>query len=152
MPCLVFGGTGHSDQGGIDDCALPNRHASLTQVSLDHLKNRHTQVLLLQQVSEAENRDLIRDLVTDQINSCEPPHGGHLNQGLFHRWITQRIPLLQQLDAEHGGQWIGRSSSLLAGFGVVGFDQRYQGLPWDYRLHSGEELLLFGLLLAVQCS
>ena len=98
-------------------------------MSFDGFKDCLTQVVLLQQVPEAENCGLIRDPSTDQINPCETSHGGHSNQGLFHRWITQRIPLLQQVDAQRGGQGIGRPATLGAGFGVVGFDQCHQGLP-----------------------
>ncbi len=128
LPCLVFGRAGRCDQGGIHDHSLPHRHASLTQANLDRFKDRLTQVVLFQKVAEAEDLGLIGDPVTDQINPCNPPHGGHFNQGLFDRWITQRVPLLEQIDTQHSGEWIIRSPSLLAGWGGVGFDQRYQGL------------------------
>ncbi len=37
-----------------------------------------------------------------------------LDQGLLHRWIAKRGPLLKQLNSEPGGQWIGRPAALLA--------------------------------------
>jgi hypothetical protein len=76
--------------------------------------------MLLQQVAEAENRGLIRDSVTDQLDPGKAAHGGYLDHCLFHRRIAERIPLLQQVDPQHGGHRIGRPSSSLACFGVVG--------------------------------
>jgi len=39
LPLFVFGGAGRRDQGGIDDRALPHRHAPSAEVSLDGLKD-----------------------------------------------------------------------------------------------------------------
>ena len=71
-----------------------------------------------------------------------------LDQGLLHRWISERGPLLKQLNPEHGGQWIGRPTTLLARFGGKGFDQCDQRLPGHQRLHLREKLLTFGLLFS----
>lgn len=54
--------------------------------------------------------------------------------------------MLQQVDAQHGGQRIGRPAALLAGLGVVGLNQVDQRLPGHHHLHLREELLPFGLL------
>ena len=62
-------------------------------------------------------------------------------------WVAQRIPLLQQMNPQHGGQRIGRAATFLAGLGVVGLDQRYQRLPGHHHLHLSQEFLPLGLLL-----
>jgi hypothetical protein len=87
---------------GIHDRALPHRHPTCAEVGIDGLKDLPTQVVLLQQVPEGQDRALIRHPVTDQVNACKTTHGGHLDQGLFHSRITEGVPLLQQVDPQHG--------------------------------------------------
>ena len=45
---------------------------------------------------EGQDRRLIRNPITDQIDAGKAEHGGHLDQGLYHRRVAERIPLLQQ--------------------------------------------------------
>ena len=112
LPLFVFGGAGRSDQGGIDDRALTHRHAPCAEVSFNGLKDLLAQLVLLQQVAEGQDRGLIRDPVTDQLNAGKAAHGGHLDQGLFHRGVAERVPLLQEVDPQHGGKRIGRPAAL----------------------------------------
>ncbi len=157
-PFFVFGGAGRRDQSGIDDRALPNRHAPLAEVGFDGLKDLLTQLVLLQQVTATwpwasvaeplgEDRGLIRDPLTDQIDTSKAAHAGHIDQCLLHRRVAERIPLLQQMDSQHRGQWIGWPATFLAFLGVVGLDQIDQCLPGHHRLHLSENLLPLGLLL-----
>jgi len=95
---FVFGGAGGGDQGGIDDRALPHRHSPCAEAGFDDLKDLLAQMVLLKQVAEGQDRGLIRDPVTDQIDAGKPAHGEHLDQVLFHGRVAERIPLLQQLD------------------------------------------------------
>ena len=147
FPLIVLGGTGRRDQGGIDDRALPHRHAPMAEVSLDGLKDLLPQLVFLQQVAEGQDRGLIWDPVTDQLDAGKTPHGGDLDQGLFHRRVAERVPVLQKMDPQHGGQRIGRPASFFARLGVVGLDQVDQRLPGHHHLHLREKLLPFGLLL-----
>jgi len=147
LPFLVLGRTGRRDQGGIHNRPLPHRHTPLAELDLDGLKNLLAQLVLLQQVAEGEDRGLIRDPIADQLDARKAAHGGHLDQGLFHRRIAQRIPLLQQMDPQHGSQRIGRAAAFLAHFRVVGLNQVDQRLPRHHHLHLREKLLPFGLLL-----
>lgn len=155
LPLAVLGGAGRCNQGGIHDRALAHRHAPCAQVSIDGRKDLLAQAMLLQQVAKGENRGLIRDPITDQIDCRKPAHDGHLNQGLFHRRITECVPLLQQVNPQQPlrgsqglrGQGIRRPPTLLAGFGVVGLNQRDQYLPGHHRLHLRQELFPLGLLL-----
>ena len=105
------------------------------------------QPMLLEQMAEAEDRGLIRDPITDQLDAGKAAHGGHLDQGLLHGWVTEGIPLLQQMNAQHRCQRIGRPAAFLARFGVMGLDQSDQRLPRHDRLHLSEKLLALGLLL-----
>lgn len=72
---------------------------------------------------------------------------GCVNQGLFHCWITEGVPLLQQVDPQHDRQRVWRTHSLLSGLGVDGIDQANQRVPRDHGLHLRQELLALGLLL-----
>jgi len=56
LPLLVLGGAGCGDQGGIDDRALPHRHAPFAEVVFDRLKDLLAEVVLLQQMAEGQNR------------------------------------------------------------------------------------------------
>ena len=69
---FVLGGTGSGDQRGINDRALLHSHPLLLEMILDDIKDFLPQVVLLEQMPEAENRCLIRDLVADQIDSSKP--------------------------------------------------------------------------------
>jgi hypothetical protein len=147
LGAFVLGRAGRSDQGGIHDRALAHRHAPSAEVGFDRLKNLLAQIVLLQQVAEGQDRGLSRDPVADQLDAGKATHGEHLDQGLFHRRIAERIPLLQQMDAQHRGQRVERTASLLAGFGVVGRDQVDQCLPWHHSLDLREKFLPLGLLV-----
>ncbi len=147
LPYLVPGGAWRCDQGGIDDRALPHRHAPCIEVSVDDLKNLLAQPMLLQQVAEGEDRGFIRDRVANQLDAGKAAHRGHLDQGLLHRRVAERIPLLQQIDPQHRRQWIGRAAVFLARLGVVGLKQIDQCQPGHHRLHLSEKLLALGLLL-----
>jgi hypothetical protein len=116
-------------------------------VGFDRLKDPFAQLVLLQQVAESQDRCLIGDPVADQLDAGKAAHGGHLDQGLLHGRVAERIPLLQEMNPQHGGQGIGRTASLLAGLGVVGFDQVDQCLPRHHHFHLREKSLPFGLLL-----
>jgi hypothetical protein len=115
-------------------------------VGFDNLKDLFAEIMLLQQVPERQNRGLVRDPVADQLNAGNVSHGGDLNQDLFHRWVAERIPLLQKVDSMHCCQWVLLPAAFLAGLWIVGFDQCGQFLPWHYR-DLREKLLPFCLLL-----
>jgi hypothetical protein len=86
-------------------------------------------------MAEGQDRGLIRDPITDQLDAGKAAHRGHLDQGVFHGRIAERIPLLQKVDPQHGGQRIGRPATFLTRFGIEGRDQGEQLLPGHHRLH-----------------
>jgi len=51
------------------------------------------------------------------------------------------------MDSQHGGQRIGRASSLGTALGVVGLNQIDECLPRHNHLHLSQELLPLGALL-----
>lgn len=116
-------------------------------MGFDGFKNLLAQLVLLQKVAEGQDRCLIRDSITDQLDAGKAAHRGHLDQSLLHGRVAERIPLLQKVDAQHAGQRIGRPAALIGGLGVVGLDQVDQRLPGHHHLHLREELLPFGLLI-----
>jgi len=83
------GGAGRCDQGGIDDCALLHGHALDLEVGFHSLKNLLTEIVLLQQMAERQDRGLIGDALADQVDAGKAPHGGHLDQGILHRWVAE---------------------------------------------------------------
>ena len=115
-------------------------------MGFDDLKDLHAQRALLQQVAEGQDRGFIRDPATDQLDAGKAAHGGHLDQGLLHGLIAERIPLLQQMDPQHRRQWVRWPAAFLAGLGVVRLDQVDQLVPGHNHLHFREKLLPFGLL------
>jgi hypothetical protein len=147
LTSLVFGGAGGGDQGGIDDRALPHGHAQFLEMGFDGLENLLTKVELLQQVSEHQDRGLIWDPVAEHVDARKPPHRRHLDQRILRRWIAQRVPLLHQVDPQHGGQRIRRAAAFAAGLGIVRLDQFNQGSPWHHLVHLSQELLTLGALL-----
>ena len=71
-----FGGAVSGDQGGINNRSLAHCHALREDVGLDRLEDFLPQVVLLEQMPDAEIRYLIRDLFADQFDAGETPHGG----------------------------------------------------------------------------
>ena len=138
---LIFGGAGRRDQGGINDRALLHRHAVGLEVGFDHLKDLLAEIVLLQQVPERENRGLIRNPVTDHVDPCKTAHRRHLDQRILHRWIAEVVPLLEQVDAQHGCQRIGRATALGAGLGIVGLDLINHRFPRHHLLHFSQKTL-----------
>ena len=101
-----FGGAVSGDQGGINNRSLAHCHALREDVGLDRLIDFLLQVVLLEQMPDAENRCLIRDLVADQFDAGETPHCGYLKQRILHGLITEAVPLLHQVNPEHCAQWL----------------------------------------------
>lgn len=71
-------------------------------------------------------------------------HRSNLIQRLFHGWIAQREPVLQQVNTQHGFQWVRLAAT--AGLWVMRLDQYRQTVPRHDLLHLGQETLATGLL------
>ena len=129
-----------------DDRALLHRHPIGLELGLHGFKNLLTQIVLLQQMPERQDRGLIRDSVTDQGNAGKAAHRRQLDQRILHRRIAEVVPLLQQMDPQHRLQWVGRPAALAAGPGVVGLNQIDQHFPRHNRFHLRQEALALGAL------
>jgi hypothetical protein len=144
FPLLILGGAWCRDDGRIDDRALLHRHPVGHEVGLHGFKNLLTQIVLLEQMPERQDRGLIRNSVDDQRNAGKAAHRRHLNQRILHRRIAQVVPLLQQVDPQHGLQQVRRPATLAAGSGVVGLDQLNERFPRHNGLHLSQEALALG--------
>ena len=146
LSLLVLGGAGSCDQGGIDDRSLLHGHAVGLEVSLHCLKDLLPEIVPLQQVAESEDRGFIRDPLADLVDAGKPTHRRHLDQRILHRWIAEVVPLLQEMDAQHGFKGIRRTASFGASLGVTGLDQGNQRLPGHNSLHLSQKSLPLGAL------
>ena len=146
LPLLVLGGAGSCDQGGIDDRSLLHGHAVGLEVSLHRLKDLLPEIVPLQQVAESEDRGFIRDPLADQGDACKPTHRRHLDQRILHRRVAEVVPLLHQVDSQHGLQRVGRTAAFGASLGVTGLDQGDQRPPRHNSLHLSQKSLPLGAL------
>ena len=83
----------------------------------------------------------MRDPFADKVVSCKTTHRRRLNQRILDRWITEVVPLLHQMDPEHGLQRANITSALATGWGMVGLDQIDEILPGHHSLHLGKKSL-----------
>ena len=139
---LVLGRARCIDQCGIDNGALAQRQATVTQIAIDNCQDASSQFVFLQQATEVEDGGFVGD--TLQAQPRELPQDGGLVQCLFHRRIAVAKPVLHQMNPQHRHQRIGRTSAFT--LGVVGLDQGNQTLPWHYPIHFDQEQLFAGLL------
>ena len=65
-------------------------------MGFDHLKDLFALIVLLQPVVACQDHGLIRDLIADRLDASEVVHRGHLDEGLFHCRIAERISRLKQ--------------------------------------------------------
>ena len=131
------------NNGGVDDGALAQRQAFFLQITVDDCEDGRRQFMLLQQVPEVHDRGVFRDRRT-QCQTRELTHGRDFAERLLHGRITQGKPILQQVNAQHGFQWVRFSTATC--LGVERFDQPQQPCPGHDLIHLGKEALAAGLL------
>ena len=117
------------------------------RMAFHRLQDLLSEFVLLKQMAEGQDCCLIGDSVANQVNSRKAEHRWCLVQSLFHAWIAAAVPLLHQVNSYHCRQWIGRTASFLACFWIARLDQLQKGLPLNYLLHFGHELLAFSPFL-----
>ena len=99
--------------------------------------------MLFEQVAIAQDGGLIRHSGHASIEAGELAVKRRVVQGLFHRWIRQAEPLLQEVDAQHGLYCKGRA----AAFGARArrrerLDQPHQFTPGNHQVHLIEKHML----------
>ena len=92
------------NQRGVNDRALLHRQAVGLEMGFDRLKDQLAEIVLLEQMAEAEDRGFIRDTHADQDDPREATHRRNLNQCILHRWIAEVVPLLHQVNPQNGLQ------------------------------------------------
>lgn len=111
---------------------------------VDRGQDRVAQIVLLQQMPEPQDRAFVGQSAHRAFQPRELPVQRHIVQRLFHRWIAQPEPLLQQVNPQHHLQPHRRATRLA--LRVVRLDQRRQILPRHHPRHLFEELALTRLL------
>ncbi|MCY1444830.1 hypothetical protein D9M71_613180 [compost metagenome] len=84
------------NQRGIDDGALAQRQASITQIAIDHAQNPRRQLVFFQQATEVEDGGFVGNAL--QAQPSKLAQNSRLVQCLFHRWIAVAKPVLHQMD------------------------------------------------------
>ncbi|MNR17017.1 hypothetical protein D3C85_1336550 [compost metagenome] len=134
------------NQRGIDDSALAQRQAPVTQVAVDHGQNPCCQLMLLQQTPEVEDGGFVGNALQAQPGKLA--QDGGLVQRFLHRWIAVAEPVLHQVHAQHRHQRIRRTTTFT--LRIMRLDQGDQPLPRHHPIHLDQEQLFAGLL-ALAC-
>jgi hypothetical protein len=118
---------------------VPARSVSRCSASRSFTASKIGQPVLLEEVTEAPDRRLVRDLVVAQLHAGEAPHRLAVVDRIFRLRIRQVEPLLQEVDPQHPLQVVRRTT--LARVRMVRLDQLDQPRPRDHRIHLGQEPL-----------
>lgn len=117
---LVLSRAERVNDSRIDDGALAQVKTFFLQITVDDGKHRRDQLMLLQQVPEVHDRGVFRDRRAHP-QMRELAHVRDFIQRLLHARIVQGEPVLHQVNAQHGCQRLGFSTT--AGLRVIRFDQ-----------------------------
>jgi len=136
----VLGRAGRCNQRGINDRAGLEHQAFGDQGGVDRGQQLNAQVVLFKQVAKAQDGGLVRQPGHAGIKMGELAVKRGVVQGLFHRWIRQTEPLLQEVDAQHGLEGKART----AAFGARArrrkwLDQTHQFCPRHNQAHLIEK-------------
>jgi len=126
---------------------LFQEQALLVQKRADLGEDRFGEVVLLEQVPEAQDRTLVGYPVLAEFNPDEAPHGLAVVDRVFGSGIREIEPMLEEVDAEHlleSQRW-----STTAALRIPWLDERDQALPRDNGIHLGKEPLTAGALALV---
>jgi hypothetical protein len=85
----------------VNDNALFHGHARGLKIGFEGLRNYQTEAVLIQKVTEKQDRYLIMGPLAHHVDPSKTSQVVQFDQGVFHGWITQRDPLLHQLNPEH---------------------------------------------------
>ena len=105
------------------------------------------QVVALGQVTEVQDRGLIRQATACQRQPCKLPHRLNVIQRFFHRQISQCKPMAHEMNAQHRLKRIRRASAFA--FGIHRLNQRQQARPGTDLIHLVEKLLALGKELCI---
>jgi len=100
------------------------------------------EVVRFQQMPEVQQRGGVGHAFGGQINPRKTLEGVAVVAGVLESFITEGIPLLEKIDAQHPFQTDGRTTTFA--LRIEGFDDGEQLFPRDDLLHAGEELFAAG--------
>jgi hypothetical protein len=144
----ILSRAGRVNERGIHDRARTQAQALMLQMCTDCLQYLGAQSMDLQQPTEIEDRGLLWNALKT-VDASEPAHHRRVIQRFLHRRVAQRVPLLQEVDAQHGCRRI-RLTSPAACNRIVWLDQCLQSLPRHHLIHLVEEQLAARLLALAQ--
>jgi len=113
---------------------------SCRQVLAHRLEHALGQTVLLQQMAELAHRRLVRGRLAPQVDAHEPAHRCRVVQRFFHRRVRQRVPLLQEVNAQHALESHHRPTAAVgAQLRIERLDQRAKRGPRHDLVHLGQE-------------
>ncbi len=88
-------------------------------------------------MAEIEDRCLVGDGITPEIETCELTHGLNVIECFFRAGVRERIPLLQKINPQHRAQSV--EPTAIASLGIMRFSlestdtacQRFLGRHYD---------------------
>jgi len=110
---------------------LVHDQSLLTEISIYLLEQPGRQTLPLQPMAKAQDCALIRDRI--QINADKATHRFRVVETVFGRRITQTIPLLQKINAQHRRERHRRPARMA--LRVKPIDRLDQQFPGNDRIH-----------------
>ncbi|CAM2157632.1 hypothetical protein PT2222_420044 [Paraburkholderia tropica] len=136
---LVLGRAGGGDQRRVHDGAARKLHTAGLQHPPHLGEEPLTQLVLLKQAPEFEQRCRIRYGFAAQINAHKATQAGAVIQSLFASEVGQIEPVLHEVNPQHALQTNRRAT--VAAFRVIRFDYRTQFGPRNDGVHRVKKLV-----------
>ena len=140
----VFGGAGRADQRGVHNAAAPHHPPSPLQAVVDSVEEQLPKAMLLQQMAKLQQRCGVGNVLLEEIDSHEFPHGIAVIDRVLHPLIREGEPALQQVHPQHDLD-LNRRTAPLSGW-IVRDDQRYPFIPWNNLIHDLQKFFPLCLL------
>jgi hypothetical protein len=101
------------------------------------LEQSAAEIVRFKQVPEVKDRGLIRHRLATEVERYETTHRQRVVKRLFCARVLQVEPLLQEVNAQHLLEWLGRAPT--ARFRVKRLDQRAHVSPRHNAIHLGKK-------------
>jgi hypothetical protein len=102
-------------------------------------EDRLRQVVTLEQMAEVEDRRLVGDSITAELQSRERAHRLDIVERLLGARIGEAVPLLQAVDAQHGDERERPAPALRAHLRIMRGDQRLERIPRHDGCHLSQK-------------
>lgn len=102
---FILGRAGRMNNGGIDDGALAQRQATVTQITINYAEHSGRQLVLFSRRDGNGECGLIWSALQTQARKLT--QGVRLIQRLFHCQMAVTEPGLHQMNTQHRHQWLG---------------------------------------------